>query len=215
MPQPCRRWQQLACGVVAAAMIAACQPPQRDANSPTLAPTRGAPASATPDTTSAALPAGWPTLDADAPLPDASTIDVDGTDSWSVAEAAVRIIFTRNAVTEPGYSDSYRRAAALFTDRLADLYTQSGSQVRTVQPWTDWFNEGASVAVRTNSIGDERPPATDVVAYEIVRVVEYPTSAAGEPLQRYQSAHYVTLRRDDAGQDWKIDELTIGTRNAI
>lgn len=203
-----RRRRCLAALCAPVVLVAACS--QEPAPEPETVPTAEQNSSTAP-----ALPAHWPTLDPNEPLPTASNTQVDGQDSWSVAEATIQIIYTRNASLEPDYHASFVRAAGLMTSKLADEYGKGGGTVRTVQPWTEWLNEGASVAVETEPISDERPPETDTVSYQIVHVIEYPTSSEGRPLGKRTSSHYLTMRRDSKDDDWKVDELNIGARNEL
>lgn len=124
-------------------------------------------------------------------LPTDRTVTVNFADPEDVLTALCGIVYTRDAVAEASYSDSYRRALGLMTPEMGKPF-QSPSSSRPLPQWVRWQNANAQVEGSCRIVPAVTAPDTE-------RSVERVIYAS-------QVVHY-----DDGSTEELADEVIYGT----
>lgn len=143
-----------------------------------------------------------------ASLPTVQTLQPDRGDPIKVGEALLTLIYTRNTVTEPGYSDSIRRAVPLMTPPLAADLTKPSPGVRPLPQWVRWTNQRARVEATVTVAADEHPADSDRQVSRVFLVTEQPITDTGQHLSEQTTASYVTMTKE--GPQWSVSAVSFG-----
>lgn len=143
-----------------------------------------------------------------ASLPTVATLQPDRGDPVKVGEALLTLIYTRNSVTEPAYSDSIRRAIPLMTPQFAGDLTKPSPGVRPLPQWVRWTNQRARVEATVTVAADEHPADTDQQVSRVYLVTEQPITDTGQYLNEQTTASYVTMTKE--GSHWSVSAATFG-----
>jgi hypothetical protein len=143
-----------------------------------------------------------------ASLPTVQTLQPDRGDPIEVGEALLTLIYTRNTVSEPGYSDSIRRAAPLMTPPLVADLTKPSPGVRPLPQWVRWTNQRARVEATVTVAADEHPADTDRQVSRVFLVAEQPITDTGLHLREQTTASYVTMTKE--GSQWSVSAVSFG-----
>ncbi|WP_156150364.1 hypothetical protein [Gordonia sihwensis] len=190
-----RRMQRAAAAALAAATLltaVACgsRNPEPGESIPPEAPVTQAPAK--------------PTL----PEPQAGT---DRNDPLALIVTMCETVFTRDAGTEKGYSDSYRRAKPLMTAALVGELLKPATVERPFPQWVRWQNEKAWIQGDCAVTSSEHPEdtATSVARVLSVTEVAHPADDPDSTTTTRDWVVYATASKGGSG--WQVSQFRVQT----
>lgn len=143
------------------------------------------------------------------PLPSPSLKDVPADDPVALIVTMCETVFTRDAVTEMSYSDSYRRAKDLMAPKLAAELFKSSGPVRPFPQWVQWQRQQARVTGDCAVTNAEHPADTDASVSRVLAVTETvePSSSSEESSQDQSWVVYATGTNDHG--TWRVSQFTV------